>query len=350
MFKVPFTRIVYIFVCFVLVAIYSKPVYPATTGSSGNANLPVPPNGWDAVKNVPHGEVKKSLSYPTRNNGQQLYSIWLPPGYSTDKKYPVLYILHGLGDDHPSWTNGSSGKANNILDNYLADKKIVPMIVVFPDNAVGDNGTMSNFAKFGDLLLKDLIPYIDKKYSTLIDPLSRAIGGLSMGGGQTLNFGLTNTDVFNWIGAFAPAIPNAPEKNVPDPSVIKEKMRYIFIGVGTADNLTKGSADQYHAFFDSKGISHTFQYEQGLGHDWNCFNRCFYNFVPHIFTSTATGITLSRDGLNGNSLKTRLVSQTQLVFKSGSERLMVQRMAPNSKISSLFRIDGRLVIIQKILK
>ncbi|MBN1578460.1 MAG: esterase family protein [Chitinispirillaceae bacterium] len=315
---------------------------PVLAYSTDNANLPVPLAGWDAVKSVPHGEVKKSLSYPTRNNGQQLYSIWLPPGYSTDKKYPVLYIHHGLGDDQTTWINGSKGKANNILDNYLADKKIVPMIVVFPDNAVGDNGSMGNFAPFGDLLFNDLIPYIDKTYSTLTDPLNRAIGGLSMGGGQALNYGLPHTDVFNWIGAFAPAVPNAPEKNVPDPSVIKANVRYIFIGVGTADNLTKGSADQYHAFFDSKGITHTFRYEQGLGHDWTCFNRCFYNFVPHIFTGTVTGITLSRESLKGKAPQTRFVPQTRLVFQSW--RLMAQRAAPNEGVSGLFFLDGRAVV------
>ena len=85
--------------------------------------------------------------------------------------------------------------------------------------------------------LNDLIPYIDKTYSTLTDPVNRAIGGLSMGGGQTLKFGLPHTDLFNWIGAFAPAAPNAPAQNVPDPSIIKANVRYIYLAVGTTDGF-----------------------------------------------------------------------------------------------------------------
>src|SRR6185369_16877896 len=158
---------------------------PVLAFATDNANLPVPPVGFDAVKSVPHGEVKKSLPYPTRNFGQHVYSIWLPPGYSTDTKYPVLYLHHGITDDQTTWTNQTKGRANNILDNLLADKKIVPMLVVFPDGAMGDNGDFNAFGKFEDVLLNDLIPYIEKTYSASTDPMQRAIGGLSMGGGQT---------------------------------------------------------------------------------------------------------------------------------------------------------------------
>ena len=136
---------------------------PGLAVATENANLPVPPTGWDAVQNVPHGEVRQSLSYPTRNNGEQLYSIWLPPGYSADKKYPVLYMLHGLGDNQTTWINQSKGRANNILDNYLADKKIVPMIVVFPNGALGETGNMGNFGKFGEVLLNDLIHTLTRR-------------------------------------------------------------------------------------------------------------------------------------------------------------------------------------------
>lgn len=266
--------------------IESESKQPAATDE---ANLPAPPTGWDAVQDVPHGEVKQSLTYPTRNHGEQLYSIWFPPGYSTDKKYPVLYMLHGFTDDQTTWINQSKGRAHNILDNYLADGKIVPMLVVFPNGALGDSSNMQNFGKFDDVLLNDLIPHIDSTYSTLADPVDRAVGGWSMGGGQSLKFGLPHTDVFNWIGAFAPAAHHSPAQIIPDPSVIQEKVQFIYLGVGTNDGL-KRSAEQYHKFFDENGISHVYQLEQGLGHDWNCCNRCFYNYVPSIFTGNSSRI------------------------------------------------------------
>jgi enterochelin esterase-like enzyme len=311
---------------------------PVLAYATDNANLPVPPAGWDTQKSVPHGEVKKSLPYQTRNFGQQVYSIWLPPGYSADRKYPVLYVHHGITDDQTTWTNGTKGHAHWILDNLLADKKIVPMLVVFPDGAMGDNGDFNAFGKFGDVLLNDLIPHIEKTYSASTEPIQRAIAGLSMGGGQTYNFGLPNSTVFNWMGAFS-AAPNtiAPETNIKDPAVIKKNMRYIYISVGTKDGL-KSNTDMYHKYFDDNGITHVYQLEQGEAHSWTAFNRSLYHYVPHIFTGSTTGITLSRAGLNGKTPSARLV------LRSG--RLMVQRAdAVDPAVSGLFFLDGKSVSV-----
>jgi enterochelin esterase-like enzyme len=310
---------------------------PIIALSTENANLPVPPAGWKDVKSVPHGEIKRNVAYQTRNFAQQVYSIWLPPGYSTDIKYPVLYMHHGITDDQLTWMNTTKGRAHNILDNLLAEKKIVPMIVVFPDGAMGDNGDFNAFGKFEDVLLHDLIPHIEKTYPASTDPLLRAIGGLSMGGGQTYNFGLKNYTVFHWMGAFSGAPnTNKPADNIPDPEAIKKNMRFIYISVGTADGL-KGNTDMYHKYFDEKGITHTFQYEQGEAHSWECFNRSFYHYIPNIFTGgVTTGITLSREGLNGKAPRTRLV------FRSG--RLMAQRVdAAESGVSGPFFLDGKAV-------
>jgi enterochelin esterase-like enzyme len=236
---------------------------------------------------------------------------------------------HGITDDQTTWINQTKGRANNILDNLLADRKLVPMIVVFPDGAMGDQGDFNAFGKFGDVLLHDLIPYIEKTYSASSDPQMRAIGGLSMGGGQTYNFGLQNPDVFHWMGAFSGAPnTNAPDKNIKDPAVIKENMHYIFISVGTKDGL-KSNTDMYHKYFDDHGITHVYQLEQGEGHSWTAFNRSLYNYVPHIFTGGVTGLNPSAAR---NMLQPR---QARLVLQSG--RMTIQGADP----AALFGLDGK---------
>jgi enterochelin esterase-like enzyme len=137
--------------------------------------------------------------------------VYTPPGYSKDKKHPVLYLLHGIGGDENEWARG--GVPDVILDNLYADKKAVPMIVVLPNGRASKDLTPRSpfnqqgpaFAAFEKELLTDLIPFIEKTYSVKTDRESRAIAGLSMGGGQSLNFGLGNLDTFAWVGGFSSA-------------------------------------------------------------------------------------------------------------------------------------------------
>jgi enterochelin esterase-like enzyme len=238
-----------------------------------------------------------------------------------------------------TWTNNTKGRAHHIIDNLYAEKKAVPMVIVMVDGAMGDQGDFNAFAKFEDVLLKDLIPHIEKTYSVLTDPANRAIAGLSMGGGQTYNFGLKNHTLFSWMGAYSAAPnTNAPAANIPDPEAIKRSMRYIYISCGTKDGLI-GNTDNYHKFFDDKGIKHTYQLEQGEAHSWECFNRSFYHSVQHFFTGVPTGIRLAMDGLNGKA------SQAALRFQSG--RLVAQREAKAGP-GAAFRyvLDGRAVSIR----
>ncbi len=151
----------------------------------------------------------------------------------------MLYLLHGIGGDENEWKRG--GKPNVILDNLLADGKVEPMIVVMPngraqkDDRAGGNVMASApaFAAFEKDLLEDVIPTIEAKYSVQADREHRALAGLSMGGGQSLNFGLAHLDTFAWVGAFS-AAPNTkkPADLVPDPAAAKEKLKLLWIGVG----------------------------------------------------------------------------------------------------------------------
>src|SRR5690606_258149 len=149
----------------------------------------------------------------------------------------VLYLLHGIGGDEKEWLNGANPQV--ILDNLYANKKIEPMIVVMPngramkdDRAVGnifDSTKIQAFATFEKDLLNDLIPHIEKNYPVRKDRENRAIAGLSMGGGQSLNFGLGNLDKFAWVGGFSSA-PNTklPNELVPDPKKAREQLKLLF--------------------------------------------------------------------------------------------------------------------------
>ena len=191
--------------------------------------FPNPADGYDkAREGIAHGKLEM-VEYDSKSVGSKRKAlVYTPPGYSADTKYPVLYLLHGIGGDEDEWRRG--GHPEVILDNLLADKKAVPMIIVMPngraqtDDRPGPNAmaTAPAFGKFDQDLLGSLIPFVEAKYSVIKDRESRSLAGLSMGGGQSLNFGLTHLDTFAWVGGFSSA-PNtkAPEELVPDPAKAK---------------------------------------------------------------------------------------------------------------------------------
>jgi enterochelin esterase-like enzyme len=266
---------------------------PTLAYASNPANLPVPPAGFDAKNNnIPHGKVEISLSYPTRNYGQRKVTVYTPPGYSTNQKYPVVYLHHGIGGNEVSWIGMGSneGNADNIMDYMLSKQLATPMIVVMPD---GNVKTASDaFGAFGDVLLNDLIPWIENRYSVATDADNRAIAGLSMGGGQTFNIGFPHTDLFHYIGPYS-AAPDTkpPTQTITSVATVKQAVKVIYISYGSTDSLiTYGQ--MYHDYFDQNGVTHIWQIEQNLGHEKTVWNRSFYNFATRIFlqpSSTGTG-------------------------------------------------------------
>ena len=173
---------------------------------------PAPPEGFDKKRDgIDRGKLE-TVEYDSTTVGvKRKARVYTPPGYSKDKQYPVLYLLHGIGGDEGEWPRG--GVPDVILDNLYADKKAVPMIVVMPNGRASKEVTAKSgfgqqgpaFAAFEKDLLTDLIPFVEKTYSVKADRESRAIAGLSMGGGQALNFGLANLDTFGWVGGFSSA-------------------------------------------------------------------------------------------------------------------------------------------------
>lgn len=263
---------------------------PTAAQSTDPAGLPVPPAGFDAKNaDIPHGKVDLSVSYPTTDYGMQKVTVYTPPGYSAAQKYPVLYLHHGIGGNEVAWVgqNSNEGNADNVMDHLYSKNLAKPMIVVMPDG--NTRGAQDGFAAHGDVLLEDLIPWVEKTYSALTDPDSRAIAGLSMGGGQTFNFGFPNTDKFHYIGPFS-AAPNTrpPAQNITDVMAVKQNVKVIFISCGSTDGLI-GNSENYHEFLDENDVPHIWQIEPGEGHTKTVWNRSLYNFAQRIFLGTPGG-------------------------------------------------------------
>ena len=255
-------------------------------------NLPLhAPEGFDAIRSgVPHGAVD-TIAYVSHTVGTQRKAVvYLPPAFSRDKKYPVLYLLHGIGGDEYEWLN--NGRPQVILDNLYADHTIEPMIVVMPngramkdDRATGnlfDSVKVQAFSTFEKDLLLDLIPFVERSYPVHADRDHRAIAGLSMGGGQSLNIGLGNPGTFAWIGGFSSA-PNTrkPEALAVDPDASKLNLKLLWISCGDNDNLLSVSI-RTHDFFEFSAVPHIFYLEPGR-HDFEVWKNDLYLFARLLF-------------------------------------------------------------------
>lgn len=263
-------------------------IYPQTNAQPVTNHVP---QGFDSMQaNIPHGKID-TISYNSKTVGNARRAlIYTPPGYSKKNKYPVLYLLHGIGGDEKEWLNGGSPQV--ILDNLYAEGKLVPMIVVMPNGrAMKDDRATGNimapdkvqaFATFEQDLLNDLIPYIEKKFPVYTDREHRAIAGLSMGGGQSLNFGLGNLDKFAWVGGFSSA-PNtkAPEQLVPDPEKAKQMLQLLWISCGDADGLI-GFSKRTHDYLVKNNVPHIYYIEPGV-HDFKVWKNGLYMFSQFLF-------------------------------------------------------------------
>jgi enterochelin esterase-like enzyme len=204
----------------------------------------------------------------------------------------VLYLLHGIGGDEEEWRRG--GAPNVILDNLIADRKAVPMIVVMPngraqaDDRPGPNAmaTAPAFGVFDQDLLGSLIPFIQGKYSVQADREDRALAGLSMGGGQSLNFGLGNLNTFAWVGGFSSA-PNTkpPAQLVPDPDQAKAQLKLLYVSCGNKDGLIRISQG-VHAYLKEKNVPHVWHVDDHA-HDFQHWKKALYQFSQLIFQPTA---------------------------------------------------------------
>jgi enterochelin esterase-like enzyme len=257
---------------------------------SANGRFPAPPDGFDARRDgIDRGKLEM-VEYDSTTVGiKRKARVYTPPAYSQDHKYPVLYLLHGIGGDENEWARG--GSPDVILDNLYAEKKAVPMIVVLPNGRAEKDVTARDsipkqspaFAAFEKDLLTDLIPFIEKTYSVKTDRASRALAGLSMGGGQALNFGLNNLDSFAWVGGFSSA-PNTrpPAELIKDPEEATTKLRLLYVACGDQDRLFRISQN-VHNLLDEKKVPHLYNVIAGGQHDFKVWKSDLYHFAQLLF-------------------------------------------------------------------
>jgi enterochelin esterase-like enzyme len=249
------------------------------------------PRGFDQRReDIERGKIE-TVEYESTTVGTRRKAlVYTPPGFSaeSDATYPVLYLLHGIGGDENEWRRG--GRAEVVLDNLYADEKAVPMIVVLPNGRAQKNDRAEGnvfqsapaFATFEHDLLKDLIPFIESKYPVKSGAEHRAIAGLSMGGGQSLNFGLGHLDTFAWVGAFS-AAPNtkAPKELIAEPADAAAKLKLLWVSCGDRDNLIRISQG-VHRYCKENEVPHIWHVDSG-GHDFSVWKNDLYHFAQKIF-------------------------------------------------------------------
>jgi enterochelin esterase-like enzyme len=258
------------------------------------------PSGMDQVREVPHGQVSTN-AYDSKSLGfERRLTVYTPPGYATSKKYPVLYLLHGSGDNETGWL--VKGSANVILDNLLADKKMVPMIVVMPNGFAnrpgqarpGRDASPEDRRKaataFEDDLLKDIIPWVEGKYSVQSDPAHRALAGLSMGGGQTMRIGPVHPDTFSHLGVFSAGVRKPTDgtqaqvdvtANYPEAKKLNAALKLFWVSCGDRDPGIEG-ARNFDQILTAREIRHVWHQDSGA-HEWPVWKNDLYLLSQKLF-------------------------------------------------------------------
>lgn len=271
--------------------------------------FPLAPEGFDVrADGIAEGRVERIEYDSSIVDGKRPALVYTPPGYSSENEYPVLYLLHGIGGNETHWT--SFGAADAILDNLIASGEAVPMIVVMPhgrasnepemqfgrggrgggDRGAGGGGPRGGgmavefeaYAAFERELIDDLIPYIEANYSVDSNRERRAIAGLSMGGGQSLNFGLRNLDVFAAVGGFSSA-PNTmpPAELVADPAMASRMLDLLWVSCGDEDGLFDIS-EGVHDYLEENDVPHVWQIDVGA-HTFPVWKNDLYHFARLVF-------------------------------------------------------------------
>lgn len=258
------------------------------------------------VQDVPHGMVS-AVWYPspTLHMNRRMY-VYTPPGYEQGKeKYPVLYLFHGAGGDEDGWI--SRGRANYILDNLIASKAALPMIIVItngnpesmaapmdrPLNANKEQGGIGSMAsqRFEESLVKDVVPFIEKNYRVQADAGHRAIAGLSMGGYQTQNITNANPTMFSYIGVMSMGLLSAFGNNTGNynrekhmeqlKALVAAQPKLYWIGIGK-DDFLYGTVTKLRSLYDEVGLKYIYRESEG-NHVWNVWRLYLTEFAPKLF-------------------------------------------------------------------
>ena len=269
--------------------------YGASRWGSG-IEIPAGDQDFYAVKDVPHGQVREQIYFSKTTNGMRRCFIYTPPGYGMDasKRYPVLYLQHGGGENETGWSN--QGHANLIMDNLIAEGKAVPFIIVMDNGAwtmpKGERPAAGNWPPKGwadgfmNTLLNDIIPMVDANYLTIADPEHRAMAGLSMGGMQTRVITLAHPEKFSYVGMFSGgSITTDDLKDSPD---FSKNIKLVFVSYGSREieNGRTGFGGDPKANTEAlkeAGMNTHFYVSPLTAHEWQSWRRGLHEFGPLIF-------------------------------------------------------------------
>ncbi|HNW49814.1 MAG TPA: alpha/beta hydrolase-fold protein [Prolixibacteraceae bacterium] len=269
---------------------------------SSGIEIPEGPEGdyYRFNKTIPHGQIR-SIYYWSELNGLERHcNVYVPAEYEQNptKQYPVLYLLHGWGEDENGWSN--QGHMGNIMDGLIAAEKAVPMIVVMDCGDIKTNQDVrkASTTDVTQIYVKDLMPFIEKTFRTKNDRQFRAMAGLSRGGMQTTMTVFNNMDKFAWIGTFSgffmgmrrPGDTTQPDMNAmvetafngvfKDADTFNKQMKLLFISTGTEERTPKDAVDALKAH----GIKNIVYHEsQGTAHEWLTWRRALNDFAPRLF-------------------------------------------------------------------
>ncbi len=277
------------------------PRNPATSESNNNVwSLVYIPGSFADTKDVPHGAVANVPYYSKALQRFRRMHVYTPPGYESGKgKYPIFYLLHGAGDSDNAWS--TVGRAGFILDNLIAAKKAKPMVVAMPaghTRASGSSRSTNGVDEFVQDFLSDIMPHVEKNYRVYTDRDNRAIAGLSMGGGQTLNIAIPNLAEFGYVGVYSSGIfgitgsnrsggsPTGPKfedlhKDVLGNAKLKKGLKLFWFGTGKDDFLVETTRATVEMF-----KKHNFDVaydETAGGHTWIVWRDYLHGFAPRLF-------------------------------------------------------------------
>jgi enterochelin esterase family protein len=292
--------------------------------------IPAKDQDFYALKNVPHGQLRQALYFSTSTNAMRRCFVYTPPDYdkNANKRYPVLYLQHGAGEDETGW--GSQGRANLIMDNLIAAGKAKPFIIVMDNGgniggagrgragappaaapgttpAAAPGGTLTpsqgaapgpgatpgtqaapggrgrgtfDFSAFEKILLNELIAFVDANYRTVKDQPSRALAGLSMGGMQTRTIGLAHLDTFSHLGVFSGG--SIAPADIKDLAAFKRRVKLVFVSYGSREGGTTTAKPNADAL-EQAGVKTVFYVSPETAHEWQSWRRSLYQFAPLLF-------------------------------------------------------------------
>jgi len=262
-------------------------------GYTSAIDYPAPDDEYYLIKQVPHGDVREHWFYSRIEQKFRRSFVYTPAEYekNPNKRYPVLYLQHGAGENESEWTH--AGMMNNILDNLIAEDKAVPMIVVMnndfvykPGDVPGRMALAPDWAgNFREMLINEAIPDIDAYYRTIADQQHRAMAGLSLGGMLTNQVGMENTDVFAYYGLFSGGIVGDPASAhngiMANAEEFNRKVKLIFESCGSRENpeRLRANVDQLKA----AGINAVSYVSPDTAHEWQTWRRSLYQFAPLLF-------------------------------------------------------------------